>query len=423
MSIDSPNSQSSGYGGAVIGFTDSFAINNLSPTSFPTPTSNNPADGFLNIHPGDLTSPRAMSPSTPAPVGLFESPRLGSGSEGVTSPGQLEPRFSSTWAEQSPPLTTAVSSAPLSQYQFGQQSFDTPSYLDSVDQTSGLRSLSAFAFHTNSVSQPVSYLRHPVDASSHCLDPSISHSRDEGHLSRELPDDQGTHLGPGSGTGQNESSNSPQDTGGLSSMLFDSHRVSIAENDATTSPMLHETTSNMGSVHDYHNELTPDHQGLAESSHEADQTSHESSMARSKWQTYLNSVTDNYGLDSGRPDQDMTFNNDHAAIDINYALDLISSRWRNEDPSQTKTFQPDPEPQVQFCSGYYASPVPINVPRYLSPLPSSLLENPINLMYFHHFLNHTARMLVPHNCDNNPFISVLPSSELHCYMLCYLSES
>lgn len=423
MSIDSPSSQSSGYGGAVIGFTDSFAINNLSPTSFPTPTSNNPADGFLNIHPGDLTSPRAMSPSTPAPVGLFESPRLGSGSEGVTSPGQLEPRFSSTWAEQSPPLMTAGSSAPLLQYQFGQQSFDAPSYLDSVDQTSGLRSLSAFAFHTNSVSQPVSYLRHPVDASSHCLDPSISHSRDEGQLSRESPDNQGIHIGPGSGTGQNGSSNSPQDTGSLSSMLFDSHRVSISENDAIISPRLHETTSNMGSVHDYRNELTPDHRALTESNHEADQTAHESSMARSKWQTYLNSVTDNYGLDSGRPDQDLTFNNDHAAIDINYALDLISSRRRNEDPSQTKTSQPDPKPQVQFCSGYYASPVPINVPRYLSPLPSSLLENPINLMYFHHFLNHTARMLVPHNCDNNPFISVLPSSELHFYMLCYLSES
>jgi hypothetical protein len=34
-------------------------------------------------------------------------------------------------------------------------------------------------------------------------------------------------------------------------------------------------------------------------------------------------------------------------------------------------------------------------------------------LYFHHFLNHTARMLVPHNCDNNPFISVLPSSEFY----------
>ncbi|KOS44463.1 hypothetical protein ACN38_g4613 [Penicillium nordicum] len=409
MSIDSPSSQSSGYGGAVIGFTDAFAINNMSPTSFPTPTSNNPADGFLNIHPGDLTLPRAISPSTPAPVGLFESPRLGSGSEGVTSPGQQEPRFSSTWAEQSPPLAAAVCSAPSLQDQFGQRSFDTPSYLDSVDQTSGLRSLSAFAFHTTSVSQPVSYLRHPVDASNHCLDPSSSHSRDEGHLSRESSDNQGMHIGPGSGTGQNGSSNSPQDTGGLSPMLFDSHRVSIAENDETTSPRLHETTGHMGSVPDYHIELTPGHQVLAESNHETDQASHESSMARSKWQTYLNSVTDNYGLDSGRSDQDLTFNNDHAAIDINYALDLISSRWRNEEPSQTKISQPNPEPQVQFCSGYYASPVPINVPRYLSPLPSSLLENPINLMYFHHFLNHTARMLVPHNCDNNPFISVLPS--------------
>ncbi|OQE25802.1 hypothetical protein PENFLA_c008G08184 [Penicillium flavigenum] len=407
MSIDSPNSQSSGYG-AVIGFSDSFAINDLSPVSFSTPPSNNPADGFINTHPGGLTSPGAISPSTPAAVGLFESPRLGSESEGVTSPGQLEPRFSSTWAEQSPPLTTSVSSAPLLQYQFGQQSFDNP-YLGSMDQTSGIGSLSAFAFHTHPVSQPISYMRHPVVASDHCSGPSISHPRDEGHLSRGTHDDQDMQLDAELGTRQDGSSNSPNDIGGLSSMVFDRQRPSNAENDATSSPKLHETIGNMGSIHEHQNKLARDHQVLVESNHEADQTSHESSMARNKWQTYLNSVTDNYGLDSGRPDQDLTFNNDHAAIDINYALDLISSRWRNEEPSQSKPSQPDPEPQVQFCSGYYASPVPINVPRYLSPLPSSLLENPINLMYFHHFLNHTARMLVPHNCDNNPFISVLPS--------------
>ncbi|KAJ5502572.1 transcriptional regulator family: Fungal Specific TF [Penicillium fimorum] len=407
ISIDSPSSQSSGYGGAVIGFSDSFAINELSPISFPTPTSN-PPDGFVNTHPGEFTSPGSVSPCTTAPVVLFESPRLGSGSEGVTPPDQLQSQFSATWAEQSPPLTTSASSAPMLQYQFG-QSFDTPSYLGSIDQTSGLRSLSAFAFHTNPVSQPVSYLRHSVDAYNHSSGPSIFHSRDEGHLSQESHDDQGMHLGARSETEQTRSSHSPQDPGSLSSMLFDAPRVSIAESDGTSPLRLHETTSNIGSVHDYHNELTSDHQVLGKSNHEADQTSHESSMAQNKWQTYLNNVTDNYGLDSGRPDQDLTLNNDHAAIDINYALDLISSRWRNEEPAQSKASPPDPELQVQFCSGYYASPVPINVPRYLSPLPSSLLENPINLMYFHHFLNHTARMLVPHNCDNNPFISVLPS--------------
>ncbi|KAJ5963953.1 uncharacterized protein N7479_003829 [Penicillium vulpinum] len=408
-SIDSPNSQSSGYGGAVIGFSDSFAINNLSPISFPTPTSSNPADGFHNTHAGELTSPGAVSPSSPAPVGLFESPSLGSGSEGVTSPGQLETQFSSTWVEQSPPLTTSVSSAPSLQYQFGQQRFDNSSYMGSVDQPSSLSSLSAFAFHTNPVSQPVSYLRHSVDTSNHSSDQPIFHSRDEGHLSRGSHDDQSIHLGAGSRIGQNRSSNSPQETGGLSSMIFDSHRASTAENDTTSSPRPCETSKNIDPVHDYHNELSPDRQGLAESNNEADQISHETSMAQNKWQTYLNNVTDNYGLDSGRLDQDLTFNNDHAAIDINYALDLIGSRWCNEEHSHLKASQPGPEPQVQFCSGYYASPVPINVPRYLSPLPSSLLENPINLMYFHHFLNHTARMLVPHNCDNNPFISVLPS--------------
>ncbi|KAJ5445553.1 Aflatoxin biosynthesis regulatory protein [Penicillium cf. griseofulvum] len=393
MSIDSPNSQSSGYGGA----------------RFRSPLQQAPLQmDFSSLTPEELTSPRAISP-----MGLFESPGLGSSSEGMVSPGQLESQFSTTWAEQSPPLTTSVSSAPLLQYHFGQQNFETQSYLGSMDQPSGLRSLSAFAFHTNPVSQPVSYLRHSVDDSNHSSDPSIFHSRGEGHLSRESHDDQGVYLGAGSGTEQNGSSHSPQDSSGLPSMLFDPHRVSIVESDAASSPRLCDATSNISSVHDHHNELTLDHQVLGESNHEADHTSHESSMAQNKWQTYLNNVTDNYGLDSGRPDQDLTFNNDHAAVDINYALDLISSRWRNEEPAQSQASQPDPEPQVQFCSGYYASPVPINVPRYLSPLPSSLLANPINLMYFHHFLNHTARMLVPHNCDNNPFISVLPSMAIY----------
>lgn len=140
----------------------------------------------------------------------------------------------------------------------------------------------------------------------------------------------------------------------------------------------------------------------------------EPSTAESKWHTYLTTVTDNYGLDCGRPDLDLNRNNDHAAIDVNYALDLISPMWKNasiprsaDNPNGLEEQNPD-----NSSYAYYTSPVPINIPRYLSPLPSSLLKNPINLMYFHHFLNHTAKMLVPHDCGDNPFISVMPSSEL-----------
>ncbi|PQE11704.1 hypothetical protein CJF32_00004872 [Rutstroemia sp. NJR-2017a WRK4] len=55
---------------------------------------------------------------------------------------------------------------------------------------------------------------------------------------------------------------------------------------------------------------------------------------------------------------------------------------------------------------YYDKPVPICIPRALEPLPTKLLENPMNLL--HHFLNHTAGCLIPHNCSSNPFRSILP---------------
>ncbi|KAI5306269.1 hypothetical protein KEM56_001619 [Ascosphaera pollenicola] len=58
--------------------------------------------------------------------------------------------------------------------------------------------------------------------------------------------------------------------------------------------------------------------------------------------------------------------------------------------------------------GYYASPVPVNIPRFLMPLPTSLTLSPINLLYFHHFLNHTGKILAPHACNHNPFTTVLP---------------
>jgi hypothetical protein len=60
--------------------------------------------------------------------------------------------------------------------------------------------------------------------------------------------------------------------------------------------------------------------------------------------------------------------------------------------------------------GYYTKPVPIKISKSLEPLPQLILENPMNLLYFHHFLNHTARILVPHDCEQNPFRQILPES-------------
>ena len=137
------------------------------------------------------------------------------------------------------------------------------------------------------------------------------------------------------------------------------------------------------------------------------------STSEKRWHAYLNSVTDNYGLDCGRPDLDLNKNDDHSALDVNHALELISSQRKSR-----RNVESMEHPILEACSQpvsdtYYAFPVSVDVPRYLSPLPMALLENPINLMYFHHFINHTARMLVPHDCEDNPFVSVLPSSKSH----------
>ncbi|KAK0126561.1 hypothetical protein ONS95_008151 [Cadophora gregata] len=66
-----------------------------------------------------------------------------------------------------------------------------------------------------------------------------------------------------------------------------------------------------------------------------------------------------------------------------------------------------------FASGsYYDKPVSIRIPRWYGELPAKLRDYPMNLLYFHHFINHTAGCLVPHNCSSNPFKSILPQMAL-----------
>lgn len=130
-----------------------------------------------------------------------------------------------------------------------------------------------------------------------------------------------------------------------------------------------------------------------------------------KWHAYLSRVTDHYGMDCGRPDLDLGINDDHSAIDIDDALEMLESQSASNAPSPGKLRANEERDKPGHSKNeYYGSPVSINIPRYLSPLPTSLLKVPINLMYFHHFLDHTARVLVPHDCEDNPFSSVLPSS-------------
>lgn len=124
------------------------------------------------------------------------------------------------------------------------------------------------------------------------------------------------------------------------------------------------------------------------------------------------SETETYGHDRGSPDFDIPHNNDAMAISG------MSPSEHSDFGSWLETEYEDPgfgfgigsREQVFAKGGYYSSPVPIKISRKLEPLPTTLSENPMNLLYFHHFLNHTARILVPHDCPENPFKTILPKS-------------
>ncbi|ORY11400.1 fungal-specific transcription factor domain-domain-containing protein [Clohesyomyces aquaticus] len=117
------------------------------------------------------------------------------------------------------------------------------------------------------------------------------------------------------------------------------------------------------------------------------------------------STTITYGYDRGYPDLDTPKNDDPNAIAI-FSPPIGSMGFEDEGScGDTEVRGKD----IAFeKGGYYAKPVAIKIPKSLGALPPLLLENPMNLLYFHHFLNHTARILVPHDCEQNPFRQVLP---------------
>ncbi|CBX90411.1 hypothetical protein LEMA_P065370.1 [Plenodomus lingam JN3] len=117
-----------------------------------------------------------------------------------------------------------------------------------------------------------------------------------------------------------------------------------------------------------------------------------------------------YGYDCGLPDYDTPNNADFAAIAIFSAQDDVRD-LQDEDTYGSADSQLE---RVAFGKGgYYAKPVPIRISKALGTLPPLLMENPMNLLYFHHFLNHTARILVPHDCERNPFRQILPEMAVH----------
>lgn len=126
----------------------------------------------------------------------------------------------------------------------------------------------------------------------------------------------------------------------------------------------------------------------------------------------------NYGVDRGFPDLDLPTNNDAIALNgytpattnANYGR-LGAEPTEEQYVSAEFGFGLHTAESAHEEQGYYEKPVTVSIPRSLGTLPPTLLENPMNLLYFHHFLNHTASILVPHDCSENPFKSILPESK------------
>jgi hypothetical protein len=188
----------------------------------------------------------------------------------------------------------------------------------------------------------------------------------------------------------------------------------------------------------------PDGQLPAQSPGSVQNSDHESQG----WSPSVSDVyrdTETWGVDRGFIDLDIGKNDDDNAISGMSPKAVLHNQ-------ELMIGSPGDASPVEFGFGmesndtaldvrYYDKPVPICIPRALEPLPTKLLENPMNLLvslysgsqfiftnsiavlckdpqdnkqlhetnlFQHHFLNHTAGCLIPHNCSSNPFRSILP---------------
>lgn len=114
-----------------------------------------------------------------------------------------------------------------------------------------------------------------------------------------------------------------------------------------------------------------------------------------------------YGYDWGTPDYGRPHNNDHEA------LSLYAGGRNVESHAESRADSLGPITPPAKDEFYYSQPVPVSFPRELNPLPTFVLENGMNMMYFHYFINYTSRMLVTHDCSSNPFRTVLPQLALY----------
>ncbi|KAI0404933.1 fungal-specific transcription factor domain-containing protein [Xylaria palmicola] len=121
-----------------------------------------------------------------------------------------------------------------------------------------------------------------------------------------------------------------------------------------------------------------------------------------------------YGIDRGYHDYDLGKNDDMNAIGGSSPLLQRESlefpfEYHADDAWTEFGFGVDFNDAEEADGGYYSKPVSIFIPQSLEPLPKRLTENPMNLLYFHHFINNTARALVPYDDPHaNPFRTILP---------------
>ncbi|KAI1456937.1 hypothetical protein F4805DRAFT_467772 [Annulohypoxylon moriforme] len=112
-----------------------------------------------------------------------------------------------------------------------------------------------------------------------------------------------------------------------------------------------------------------------------------------------------HGIDRGFPDHDLGKNDDMIAISGSSPLlqrEFMDAPFSEQEDDLAWTefgFRVETNEFNNEEGGYYSKAVLIYIPRNLEPLPSKL----------HHFLNHTARVLVPYDDPHaNPFRTILP---------------
>ncbi|KAG7073573.1 C6 zinc finger protein [Colletotrichum scovillei] len=116
-----------------------------------------------------------------------------------------------------------------------------------------------------------------------------------------------------------------------------------------------------------------------------------------------------YGFDLGIPDADIAQNDDAGSISPTASSTRHSGHFLQALCGGSYSQQPETINGTMPGVWYYGQPIPIWIPRSIEPIPAKLRENPMNILYFHHFLNHTARVLVPYDDPrSNPFRTILP---------------